>query len=173
MVSEPSGQRPWLLIISTSLSFHISRFIYERRSRTSSALWWPFICPPRIYLYNCPKPPRQAGSTFSKGPFCSPGDGWLRPGAICSQCPQRPFSADTGGVGVSPWWAPHRAQDSQLCGLCCPQWLPPWQHALQGSFLLCSAFSSPLAEFAGLCSKYFTCTQILMSGSASGGTKST
>ena len=70
---------------------------------TSSALWWPFICPPRIYLYNCPKPPRQAGSTFSKGLFCSPGDGWLRPGAICSQCPQRPFSADTGGVGVSPW----------------------------------------------------------------------
>lgn len=69
---------------------------------TSSVLWWPFIRPPRTYLYKLPKPPRQARSTLSKGLFCSPGEGWLRPGAICSQCPQRPFSADTGGVGVSP-----------------------------------------------------------------------
>lgn len=64
-----------------------------------------------------------------------------------------------------------------------PRALSPMGSAVHGDCLLgnghfraLSSFASvfsPLAEFSGLCSKYLTCTQIPMSGSASGGTKST
>ena len=149
---------------------------------TSIVLWWPFTRPPRIYLCKLPKPPRQALSTLPKGPFCSPEEGWLRPGAVCNQCPWWAFSADAGGVGVSP--RPLGWDSWEVGSMPCRGLSAVWSLSVRADCLLGNApsralssflslFSFPLAEFSGLCSKYFTCTQIFMSGSASGGTKST